>query len=131
MKRKLLTIGLVATLMALTSGCALFVVGTVAAVGAGTYAYVKGESKTTVGASLDQTWAATLAVLKDRKYPIIKQGKDNIAGELTASNTTETQVYIYMKRLSDTATEISIRVGKIGDEAASKPLLEDITKRLQ
>jgi Protein of unknown function (DUF3568) len=126
MSNKLLMIGVTAMLLAAGSGCALFVVGGAAAAGAGGYAYVKGEVKSTEGASLDRAWQATLAAMKDLEYTVTKQGKDALAGELTARNAIGKEIYIYEKKVSDTATEISIRVGTFGDEAVSRTILMKI-----
>ena len=130
MSKKLLTMGLAAMLLALASGCAVVVVGGVAAAGAAGYAYVKGELKSTEGASLDKLWNATLVTMKELSFPIIKQGKDGVAGELTARNAKGKDVYIYCKKLSDTATEITIRVGTFGDEEMSRTILMKIKSHL-
>ena len=130
MSKKLLMIGVTAVLLAAGSGCALFVVGGVAAAGVGGYVYIKGEVKSTEGASLDRAWPATLAAMKDLGYPIAKQGKDALAGELTAHNASGKEVYIYLKKVSDTATEISIRVGTFGDENLSRTILMKIKSHL-
>ena len=130
MSKKLMVMALAVSLLASGSGCALFVVGGVAAAGAAGYAYVKGDLKSTEGASLDKTWNATLLAMKEMSFPIIKQGKDGIAGELTARNANNKEVYIYEKKLSDTATEVSIRVGTFGDEQASITILTKIKSHL-
>jgi hypothetical protein len=114
-------------LLASGSGCAVVVVGGAAVAG---YAYVKGDLKSTEGASLDKSWNATLLAMKEMSYPVTKQGKDAIAGELTARNASNKEVYIYLKKLSDTATEFSIRVGTFGDEQASITILTKIKSHL-
>jgi hypothetical protein len=131
MTKRLLTIGLMTLMLVGGNGCALFVVGGAAAAGAGGYAYIKGEAKSTEGSSLDKTWNATLTAMKELEFPIIKQGKDAIAGELTARNATGKDIHIYEKKLSDTATEISIRVGTFGDEALSRTILMKIKSHLE
>ena len=120
-------IALAALVLASGGGCAVVVVGGAAVAG---YAYVKGDLKSTEGASLDKTWNATLLAMKEMSYPVIKQGKDAIAGELTARNASNKEVYIYLKKLSDTATEVSIRVGTFGDEQASITILTKIKSHL-
>ena len=122
--------GLLAALLSLSSGCAVFVVGAVAGAGVGGYAWVRGEARVTEGASLDRSWTATLAAMQELQYPITKQGKDTIAGELTAVNGSGKKVNIYLKRASTTATEISVRVGTFGDEALSRTILMKIEKHL-
>jgi hypothetical protein len=130
MSKKWLMTALAVLGLAAGSGCALFVVGGVAAAGAAGYVYVKGELKSTEGASLDKTWNATLVSMKELSFTIIKQGKDGIAGELTARTAANKDVHIYLKKLSDTATEISIRVGTFGDEELSRTILMKIKSHL-
>jgi hypothetical protein len=127
MSKKLMMISLAALLLASGGGCAVVVVGGAAVAG---YAYVKGDLKSTEGASLDKSWNATLLAMKEMSYPVIKQGKDAIAGELTARNASNKDVHIYLKKLSDSATEISIRVGTFGDEQASINILTKIKSHL-
>jgi len=127
MSKKLMMISLTALWLAVGSGCAVVVVGGAAVAG---YAYVKGDLKSTEGASLDKSWNATLLAMKEMSYPVTKQGKDAIAGELTARNASNKEVHIYLKKLSDTATEFSIRVGTFGDEQASITILTKIKSHL-
>ena len=79
-----------ASLLALGSGCALFVVGAAAGAGAAGYAWVDGEIKTTEAASMNQTWDATLAAMKDLQFTVTSQAKDALQGYLTARNANNT-----------------------------------------
>jgi hypothetical protein len=130
MKKKLLTIGMALALLAAGNGCALFVVGAVAAGGAGTWAYVKGEIKATEQAPLDKAWTATLDAMKDLEFPVTYKAKDALAGELKAVNSSGTTINIYVKKLSESATEIRIRVGTFGDEPLSRTIITKIDNRL-
>ena len=122
---------LVALLLGLGStGCVLFVVGGAAAAGVGTYAYVNGESKETEAASLDKTWAAAQATMKEMEFPVITQQKDAFSGELTARNAADKKITISLKRLSDHATEVRVRVATFGDEALSRLVIDKIRGRL-
>ena len=129
-KRLVLVLSLSAVLLAGGGGCALFVVGAAAGAGAAGYAYVKGELKATEQASLDRTWAASLGAMKDLEFPITKQSKDALTGHLTARNASDKKIEIDLKKISDKATEITIRVGTFGDENLSRVILEKIRKRL-
>ena len=131
MKTKLLITVLMASLLAFVSGCALFVVGAAAGAGAGGYAWYNGEITTTEGASLDRTWNATLAAVKDLEFPVTDQAKDALEAHLTARNASNTNISIKLKNLSNTSTEIRIRVGTFGDEALSRTILNKINSRLQ
>jgi hypothetical protein len=131
MKMKLLITVLMASLLAFVSGCALFVVGAAAGAGAAGYAYVDGEIKITESASLDRTWNATLAAMKDLEFPVTSQAKDALEANLTARNASNTSISINLKNLSSTSTEIRIRVGTFGDESMSRLILNKINSRLQ
>jgi hypothetical protein len=129
-KSLLLNAGL-AGAIALTSGCAALVVGTaVGAAGVAGYAYVKGELKGTEAASLDKTWAATQAAMKDLEFVVVNQRKDAVQAELEARTAKSTKVTVDLKSLSDTTTEVRIRVGTFGDKAVSLTILEKIKSKL-
>jgi hypothetical protein len=131
MKTKLMITVLTVSLLAFVSGCALFVVGAAAGAGAGGYAWINGEIKTTEGASLDRTWNATLAAMKDLEFPVTDQAKDALEANLTARNASNTNISIKLKNLSSTSTEIRIRVGTFGDENLSRTILNKINSHLQ
>lgn len=115
-------------MLALTAGCVAVAVG--AAAGAGTYAYVSGVLKSTESASLDRTWTAAQGALKELEFPIISRQKDALEAELVARTSSDKKITIKLKKLSDTATEVRIRVGTFGDESMSLAVLEKIRKRL-
>lgn len=123
----MVTLGLAAT-MALTAGCVAVAVG--AAAGVGSYAYVSGVLKSTESASLDRTWSATQGAVKDLEFPVISQRKDALQAELIARTASDKKVSIKLKKVSDTATEVRIRVGTFGDESMSLAVLEKIKNRL-
>jgi len=119
-----------ASLAAFGGGCALLVVGAAAGAGAGGYAYVNGEVKTTESASLDKLWDATLAAMKDLEYPVINQSKDALQAQLTARTSSDKKITINLKKLSPGATELRIRVDTFGDEALSRKILNQIESHL-
>jgi len=130
MKTKILAVLLLASLIAFGGGCALLVVGAAAGAGAGGYAYVNGEVKTTESASLDKLWDATLAAMKDLEYPVINQSKDALQAQLTARTSSDKKITINLKKLSPGATELRIRVDTFGDEALSRKILNQIESHL-
>ncbi len=122
---------LMASLLALGSGCVLFVVGAAAGAGVAGYAWVNGEIQTTEPASLDRTWNAVLAAMKDLEFPVTEQSKDALEASLTAHNASNTNISIKLKNLSNNSTEIRIRVGTFGDESMSRIILDKISHHLQ
>jgi len=129
-KTKLLMMALIASLLALGSGCALFVVGAAAGAGAAGYAWVDGEIKTTEGSSLNQTWDASLAAMKDLQFTVTDKSKDALSGYLTAQTADNKTIKINLKYISNTSTEIRIRVGTFGDESLSRIILNKINSHL-
>ena len=129
--KSLLTNVCLAGALALTAGCVAVAVGAaVGAAGVAGYAYVKGELKGTEAASLDRTWAAAQAALKDLQYSVVSQRKDAQQAELDARTAKDTKVTVQLKGLSDTTTEVRIRVGTFGDKTLSMNILEKIKARL-
>ena len=128
MKTKWLTmaVALAAAVAVLQTGCVLFVAGAAAAAGVGTYAYVNGELKGSEAVSLDKAWDASQAAMKDLEFPITTKSKDALQAELTARNSADKKIVIALKKVSDGATEIRIRVGTFGDESLSQLILEKI-----
>lgn len=131
MKPKLKTLLGVACVCCLVStGCTLLLLGGAAAAGAGTVVYVRGELQTTVDATLDGAWRASRDALKDLQMPVTAETKDGLTGKLTARTAGDKKVTIRLKKVTDTTTDLSIRMGTWGDETASRQLLEQIKKRL-
>ncbi len=130
MKNKLILISLMLSLVALVSGCVVVLVGGAAAAGVGGYAYVNGEIKSTVSGSLDKAWDATQGAMQDLEFPVVNRSKEALQAELTARNASDTKISLKLRKLSESATEIRIRVGTFGDESLSRLILEKINHRL-
>jgi hypothetical protein len=131
MKNRWLMATLMAAALALTSGCALFVVGAAAGAGAGAYAYVNGELKETEGVSYDTACNATLAAMNDLQYAVVSKPKDAAAATITARTATDKKIVVTLTKQSATSTEIRIRVGTFGDEPLSRQLLDKIKTHFQ
>jgi hypothetical protein len=130
-KTKLLMTAMMALLLAFGSGCVLFVAGAAAGAGVAGYAWVNGEIKVTEAASLTRTWEASLAAMDDLQYPVTSKAKDALEGNVEARNAKDTSIKIRVKYISNTSTELRIRVGTFGDEALSRIILNKIHEHLQ
>jgi hypothetical protein len=130
MKIKLFITVLMLSLLSLTNGCFLFVVGAAAGAGVAGYAWVDGEVKATEASSLNQTWNATLAAMKDLEFPVTDRSKDALQGNVQARNASNTSISIKLKYMDKNSTEIRIRVGTFGDEAISHSILDKINSHL-
>jgi hypothetical protein len=111
-------------------GCVFLALGTGAAAGAGTVAYIKGELQTTYAASLDRTYQATLEALKDLDYRIISAQKDGAEGEIQAKKIGGEKVKVNLSISGPGSTLVKIRVGIFGDEALSRTISSRIASQL-
>jgi len=111
----------------LCTGCAALVVGGAAAVG--TYTYVAGQLSRTYNANLDTTYQATLSGCEALGLPLQDQQKQLSQASIKVIDG-DRDVWITLKVQSSTTTEVSIRVGYLGDELASKRIHDAILARL-
>lgn len=114
-------------LVLLSTGCAALVVGGAAAVG--TYSYVAGQLKKTYNANLDASYQATLAGCQALGLPLQEQEKKLSKATVRVIDG-DRDVWIWLTTQSSTTTEISIRVGVLGDELASRRIHDAIAARL-
>jgi len=109
------------------AGCGAVIVGGAAA--AGTYFYLDGQSKGTYSVSLNKAYEASLAACKELEIPVTEQNKKlssaTIKGKLSGDTVT-----ISLKLVGDNITEITVRVGLMGNESASHRIHKTISKHL-
>lgn len=110
-------------LVLLCTGCAAVVVGGAAAVGS--FTYVAGQLKKTYNADLDTSFRASLAGCESLGMPILDREKQ-LSQATIKTQDGDRDVWITLKTQSSTTTEISIRVGYLGDEQASRRIHDAI-----
>ena len=111
-------------------GCpAAVLVGGGAAAGGGSFAYIKGELKSTEEVSLNRAWKATQMAMDDLEFNITGKEKDAFDAELSARGVGDKKIKVALKKISGTRTEIRIRVGTFGDKSLSQQILEKIKIR--
>ena len=112
LKSMTIIIGAVAMSALLLQGCAALVVGGVAAAaGAGAVVYKHGELKSTESVSIDRAWAAT-------EKPV-SSTKDALGAKYEGMGAADKRVVVSLKSKDEKVTEVRIRVGTLGDEAAA------------
>ena len=127
--RSIVTVFLAATACAVgLTGCAVLVAGSAA--GVGTLAYIQGELKDQLPASPGETKAAIAEAVKSLELRQIKIDADNLSGDYDLKTGSDETVSIRYEKISDRATQISIRVGIFGDENLSRALLDEIKQNL-
>ncbi|MBU6401731.1 MAG: DUF3568 family protein, partial [Verrucomicrobia bacterium] len=112
------------------SGCAVLLLGTGAAAGAGTVVYYNGQLRATEDASLDRTWSASQSAMKDLQIAVVEKKKDGLTGYLRGRSSGAKRVTVNLKRKTDQVTEVRVRVGYVGDKVISQQILDQIRKDL-
>lgn len=110
-----------------TAGCGAVIVGGAAA--AGTYFYMDGQTKGTYNTSLNKAYEASLAACKDLQIPVTAQSKDGADAKVVGKYYSD-EVTISLKLVGDNQTEITVRVGLLGNESASRRINNAINERL-
>ncbi len=114
-------------LVLLCTGCAAVVVGGAAAVG--TYTYVAGQLKKTYNVNLDGAYQASVAGCESLGLPLLEREKQ-LSQATIKTRDADREVWITLKAQSSTTTEISVRVGYLGDEQASRRIHDAIGAKL-
>ena len=82
------------------------------------------------GAPQDVTEAAR-QTLEDMDLVIVSSGATGIDGKVVARSAQEVKVTVEVERAGENLSELSIRVGMLGDEDVSLSILEKIKRRLE
>jgi len=97
-----------------------------AAVGAGTYAYIKGDLKRTYATSIDDAWAATVKSVEEFKLTTESKTHDAFSGVIKGKMADGKSFEINLKRLGEKSTEIGVRIGTFGDRQKSEAIHDKI-----
>lgn len=113
------------------AGCAPLVVGGAAVTaGAGTYVYVQGELKTDYPHEFERVWSAVERVFADMRgvdvVPDKEIGKGSIEGIIDNE-----KVRVIITYKAKELTNVSVRVGMLGDKAASQRIHDKIAANVQ
>ncbi len=128
MKRmKRLGLVMVVAVMTLSAvGCLLFAG---AAAGAGTYAYVSGNLKTTYDATLPRAWEATDRALANLDMVVVEENNDAFSGSFSGKMADGRDYTVSLDKVTDETTEIAVRVG-LGDRDVSETIHSEIAAML-
>ena len=117
--------------MTLVQGCALLVVGGLAAGAAyGTVMYVNNTLKVSHNISLETAWNAANGALNDLQIAVESSTKDGASGKLTAHNAQAQPVIVQVIRKTDKDTDIEITVGTF-DDAANRTEAQQIYAKMK
>ena len=128
-KRRLQTIALLCCLLIGLSGCSrkwALIGATAAAVGGGTYAYIKGNLSRTYNASMAKTWQAAVQAVEELKLTTESKEHDAFTGVIKGKMADGKSFTINLKRLGENSTEVGVRIGTFGDRARSEAIHDKI-----
>ncbi len=120
---------IVAVFMSLIlGGCApmAFIGG--AAIGVGGFKYYNGALIVIYQAPFEKTWDASVKALENLNYQIYERQLKMTSGTILTTGTLKERIKISLKYVSLEETEVSIRVGIVGDEALSTKIKDKITE---
>jgi hypothetical protein len=132
-KRRLQWVAVLCCLLIGLSACSRkwAVIGAAAAaVGAGTYYYVKGDLERNYEAPMDKTWEATIKSIEELKLTVESQKHDALSGVIKGKMADEKGFEINLKRLGENSTEVGVRIGTFGDREKSEAIHDKILSKL-
>lgn len=101
-----------------------------AAAGIVGYKFYEGALEVTYQAPYMQTWDAALRVMDRMKLQVRRKEHDLTAGTIEAKRVDKKDVKLHVKYRSSNETDVVIRVGIMGDEAAADAIHQEIRKEL-
>ncbi len=101
-----------------------------AAVGAGTYYYVKGDLKRNYEAPMDKAWQAAVQSVEELKLSTESKEHDAFNGIIKGKMADGKSFSINLKRLGENLTEVGVRIGTFGDQVRSEAIHDKILSKL-
>lgn len=132
-KRRLQLVALLCCFLIGLSACSrkwVAIGAAAAAVGAGTYYYIKGDLRRNYEAPMDKTWEATMKAVEALKLSVESQNHDALTGIIKGKMADEKGFEINLKRINDNLTELGIRIGTFGDRGRSEAIHDKIHSML-
>lgn len=99
--------------------------------GAGAYAYLRGSLDSHLTADFEKCLEAVRNGVPRLGLVKIKEISDQNAAKFTFRDSFDTKISIHMSERSGGVTEITIRVGQLGDEDRSIQILNQINRELK
>jgi len=114
----------------LTGCAALIFFGVGTAAGITGYKYYQGTLTVIYQAPYMETWDATLKAIHEMKFKLVSSDHDITEGKIVARRSNDKKVAISVKYKSSQETEVTIRVGVLGDKEASEAIKEKLRQVL-
>lgn len=106
-------------------GCFLLLAG--AAGGAGTATWLSGKLTQEFNAPYERTISASKKALSSMKLELVKMSKEENVTQLKSNYTDGKDIWIDIRRITDSSTKVEVRVGALSpDKAAAEKILTKI-----
>ena len=133
MKKKIVNLLMGLTLsmgLLMNQGCVALVVG--AAVGAGGFAYIKGNLEQNLDYQVKDIYNASLKALGKMKIDVYQKTLEPHAATIYGytSGQKKTKIKVTVLALTEKASNLKVRYGIVGDESKSIDIIEAIKKEL-
>jgi hypothetical protein len=132
-KRQLQLVALLCCFLIGLSACSrkwVVIGAAAAAVGAGTYYYVRGDLKRNYEASMDKAWQAAVTAVEELKLTTESKQHDAFNGIIKGKMADGKSFSINLKRLGENLTEVGVRIGTFGDRVRSEAIHDKILSKL-
>ncbi len=128
MSRKLCILAILISLAMTSCAPAAFIGG--AALGVGGYKFYDGQLIVIYPATLEKTFDASVSAMENLEYQIYERQRKLTSGKIVTTGSIKDQIKLSFKSHSTEETEVSIRVGLLGDETISNKIKDKINEYL-
>jgi len=117
-------------LLASVNGCVSTAVGGGTTATTGTYSYFTRELSVIYGLPLADVWPRALAAVESLQLHIDRQMIDGLGGDIESRRADGTKVWVCLKPSGDHSTNVSVRVGGMGDREQSERVQRTIRQQV-
>lgn len=111
-----------------SSGCMLLVAGAVG--GTGTAVWLSDKLSQEVNAPFEKSINAATEAMKSLKLDIVKKTVKEDVAQIIGTYSDGRKMWIDVRPVSSSTSRVDIRVGALGDEVASRKILDKILRHL-
>ncbi|WP_157871354.1 DUF3568 domain-containing protein [Pseudodesulfovibrio piezophilus] len=117
----------IAVLLACMAGCGAVIAGSAAALG--TYVYIDGQTQGNYETDLPTAFAASLNACADLSIPVTRETRETTSGTIEGVLSGD-RVHISLDLKAENVIRITVRVGLVGNENASRRIHSAIAMHL-
>ena len=124
MKKMQFVLVLLVSILILAGGCTKSIEGS-------KFNYASGNLSAMLSANVEQSYDASLKACEQLELKVTEKTKDALGAKIATKTSADKAVNIWLKRITDTTTEIVIEVGMVGDKEVSTNLYGKILENLK